>query len=164
MYRCQSVLLYERHVPFECISLINFFSLVLPQGWGFRAFSHMNFCPGGRGFAAFLCSAVGDFTSQKISWGDVNSWNSLMHYMKKSICESSRNCYPLLALRYLNTKDKPFSHMDGYMSCLIKSIVTNMECPSHTHEIIQWLDRMRREYSQISYLCLLWSTQHQSSL
>ena len=41
-------------VHFERISLINSFSLVLPRGWGVRAFSHVNFCPGDRGFAAFL--------------------------------------------------------------------------------------------------------------
>ena len=38
-------------VPFERISLINFFSLVLPRG---GALEHVNFCPGGRGFAAFF--------------------------------------------------------------------------------------------------------------
>ena len=46
-------------VPFERISLISFFSLVLPRGWGFRAFSHVNFCPGGRGFAAFFAGGWG---------------------------------------------------------------------------------------------------------
>ena len=55
-------------VPFERISLINFFSLVLPRGWGFRAFSHVNFCPGGWGFVAFL-PGVGISLPQKISQG-----------------------------------------------------------------------------------------------
>ena len=52
-------------VPFEHISLINFFSLVLPQGWGFRASSHVKFCPRAQGFAAFLCLGDGDFASSK---------------------------------------------------------------------------------------------------
>ena len=51
-------------VPFECISLINFFSLVLPQGWGFRAFLQVNFCPGDWGFTAFL-PRDGDFGLSK---------------------------------------------------------------------------------------------------
>ena len=51
-------------VPFERISLFNFFSLVLPRGWGFRVFSHVNFCPRGRGFAAFLPRG-GDFAPSK---------------------------------------------------------------------------------------------------
>ena len=56
-------------VPFEHISLINCFSLVLPGGWDFGAFSHVNFCPGGQGFAAFFSPEGGDFAPSKNSLG-----------------------------------------------------------------------------------------------
>ena len=56
-------------VPFERISLSNSFSLVHPRGWGFRAFSHVIFAPGGRVFAAFLCPGGGDFAPSKNSPG-----------------------------------------------------------------------------------------------
>ena len=50
-------------VPFERISLINCFSLVLPGGWGFGAFSHVS-------FAAFFSPEGGDFApSKKIPGG-----------------------------------------------------------------------------------------------
>ena len=49
-------------VPFESILLINFFTLVLPRGWRFRAFSNVNFCPEARDFAAFFAwGGGGDF-------------------------------------------------------------------------------------------------------
>ena len=71
-------------VPFERISLINFFSPFLPRGWGFIAYSHVNFSPRGQGFAAFLPGG-GDFAPQKYSPGIgpggeyVNSWNLPIH-------------------------------------------------------------------------------------
>ena len=52
-------------VRFERISLINFFSLVLAQGWGFRAFSHMNFAPGARVMQPFFARGVGISPPQK---------------------------------------------------------------------------------------------------
>ena len=46
-------------VPFELISLINFFSLVLPRGWGFRAFFAREFLPQGPGFCSLFCLGRG---------------------------------------------------------------------------------------------------------
>ena len=56
-------------VPFERIFLINFFSLVLPWGWGFRAFSarECEFLP--QGFAAFFAQGVGILPPKKDSRG-----------------------------------------------------------------------------------------------
>ena len=62
-------------LPFERISLINFFSLVLPRGWSFRAFSHVKFCLGGQPFLPG--GPVGILPPPKIprgrAEGDVNS-------------------------------------------------------------------------------------------
>ena len=81
-------------MPFERISLINFFSLVLLRGGGGgRAFLHVNFCPRGQAFATFLCLGSGGILTAGIVTDTLR---------ERSICESSRNCYPLLALRYLN--------------------------------------------------------------
>ena len=55
-------------VPFERISLINFFRLVLPRGWGFRAFSRVNFCPGAGVLQPFL-PGVGISPLKKIPGG-----------------------------------------------------------------------------------------------
>ena len=49
------------------MSLINFFSLLLPGG-GALEFPQVNFCPGGRGLAAFLPGG-GDFVPSKNSPG-----------------------------------------------------------------------------------------------
>ena len=43
--------------------------LVLPHGWGFRAFSQVIFYSGGCGLAAISCLAGGDFAHLKSSQG-----------------------------------------------------------------------------------------------
>ena len=55
-------------VPFERICLVNFFSLVLPRGWGFRAFPHVNFAPRPGILQPFLFGG-GDFAPSKNSPG-----------------------------------------------------------------------------------------------
>ena len=55
-------------VPFERISLINFFSLVLPRGWDFRTFSQVNFCPEAGVLQSFF-PRDGDFAPSKNSPG-----------------------------------------------------------------------------------------------
>ena len=68
---------FVKEEPFNMflLKLVLFFC----PGCGFRPFLHMIFCPGSRGFAAFLCPGVGISPSQKISRGsargDINSWN-----------------------------------------------------------------------------------------
>ena len=42
---------------------------VLPRGWGFRAYSHIIFCSGGRSFAAFFARGWGFCALKKISRG-----------------------------------------------------------------------------------------------
>ena len=42
---------------------------ILPRGEGFRAFSHMTFCPMGSGFAAFLLGEWGFRPLKKIPLG-----------------------------------------------------------------------------------------------
>ena len=74
--KCRQIFVWSEPVPAKAQVL------VLPQEWGFSAFSQMIFCPRSRGFAAIFCPGVGISplkNSPGVCRGDVNSWNWLMH-------------------------------------------------------------------------------------
>ena len=75
-FQCISVL-------FERISLIIFFSLVLPRGVGLWSFFAREFLPRGSRFCSLFGPGVGISPPKKIprgsARGDVNSWNWLIH-------------------------------------------------------------------------------------
>ena len=42
--------------------------------------------------------------------------------------------------------------MDGYMSCLIKSIVINMQCPGHTQSVNGWTKDEGNTHKSVIYV------------